>query len=81
MRLQSENKRKRNETQVLRPCQKAKKKKGLEHDSDDDTKCKWRFRNDHQRIGKGTEMVGNRRTSRDHPKYRVSQYIYIYIYI
>ena len=68
-RPQSENQRKREEQHVLGPCQRTKKKL-------------WNLRltvipvvigaslERSPKIHKGTERVGNRRTSRNHPNYR-----------
>ena len=39
----------------------------MEHEGDGDTICNWRTQYSHQRIGKGTGRLGNKRTSRDHP--------------
>ena len=51
---------------VLKPCQKTEKKT-MEHESDDDTNCKWCARNDPQKLGKGAGWEGNQRARRDHP--------------
>ena len=43
----------------------------MEHESDDDTNfncCTW---NNPQRIRKGTERLGNKRTRKDHPAYSI----------
>ena len=41
----------------------------MEHEDDGDTKCNWRARYSHQRIGRGTEGLGNKGTIGDHPNY------------
>ena len=46
-------------------------KKTMEHERDDDTKCKWRARYSHQRIGTGSGGVGNKKTSGDHSNYSI----------
>ena len=43
-----------------------KKQKTIEHEGDCDTNCNCCARNNPQRIGKGTEKLGNKRTSGDH---------------
>ena len=43
--------------------------KTVEHESDDDTNCNWCSWYSHQRIGRGTGGLGNKRTSKDYPKY------------
>ena len=42
-------------------------KKTVEHEGDYYTNCDWCFWYSHQRILKGTEGLGNKRTSGDHP--------------
>ena len=39
----------------------------MEHESDDDTSYNWCARYNHQRIGTGTDGLGNKRTSGNHP--------------
>ena len=48
----------------LRPC--LRTVKSVEHESDGDNNCNWRAWNDLQRLGKGTERVGNWRTNWKH---------------
>ena len=43
----------------------------MEHESDGDTNCNWCARSSHQRIGTGTEGLGNKWTSGDHLNYRI----------
>ena len=43
----------------------------MEHESDGDTICNWCTRYSPQRIGTGTGELGNKRTSGDHPNYRI----------
>ena len=43
----------------------------IEHEGDGDTSCNWYTWNNLQRLGKGTESVGNRKMSRDHPNYSI----------
>ena len=45
--------------------------KTMEHESDGDTNCNWCTLYSHQRIGKGTEELGNNRTIRNHPDYSI----------
>ena len=47
-----------------------KLKKTIEDEFDGDVTCNWRNRSSHQRIGKETEGVGNKRTGGDHPNFR-----------
>ena len=44
-------------------------KKTMEHESDGDTNCNLCDRYSHQRIGKETGGLGDKKTSRDHPNY------------
>ena len=44
-------------------------KKNVEHESDGDTNCNWSSWYSHQRIGKRTWGIGNKKTSEDHPNY------------
>ena len=41
--------------------------KTMERESDGDTNCKWCALYSHQRIGTGTEGLGNKMMSGDHP--------------
>ena len=43
----------------------------MEHESDGDSSCNWCTRYSHQRIGKGTGGLGNKRTSGDRPNYDI----------
>ena len=43
----------------------------MEHESDGDTNCNWCTRYSHQRIGKGTGGLGNKRTNGDLTLHRV----------
>ena len=43
----------------------------MEHESDGDTNCNWRVRYCHQRIGSGTDGLGNKRTSGHHPNFSI----------
>ena len=63
----SENQRKRDDKQLLEPCQRTKK--AVEPEGEGDTNCNWCSWNGSQRLGKGSGRVGNRRMSRDHPNY------------
>ena len=45
--------------------------KTVEHESDSDTNCNQCFWYSHQRIDSGTEELGNKRTSEDHPNYSI----------
>ena len=47
------------------------KKKTMEHESDIDTNSNWFAQYSHQKIGTGTEGVGNKRTSGDHSNYSI----------
>ena len=47
-----------------------KKKKTVEHENDNATICNWGDRYSHQSIDTGTGGLGNKRTSRDHSKYK-----------
>ena len=44
-------------------------KKTMKHESSSDTICNWCTRYSHQRIDEGTERLGSKRTSGDHPNY------------
>ena len=68
---ESETQRKRKERQVLGSCQRTKKV--MEQESDDNTSYNWCSRNDCQRLGKKTWIVGNQRTSRDRPNYSITK--------
>ena len=46
-------------------------KKTMEHENEGDTYCNRRAWYIHQRIGKGTGGLGNKRTSGDHPNYSI----------
>ena len=46
-------------------------KKNEEHESDGDTNCNWSSWYCHQRIGTRTGGLGRKRTSGDHPNYRI----------
>ena len=46
-------------------------KKTMGHESDGDPNCKWRARYSHQKIGKKTGGIRNKRTSGDHPHYNI----------
>ena len=48
-------------------------KKTLEHESDNDTNCNWCTQYRHQKIGTGTGRLGNKKTSGDHPNYRIAE--------
>ena len=52
-----------------RPCKRTKKNN--EHGGDGDTYCNWCTWDNTQRIGKGTELLRNKRTSRDNPDYNI----------
>ena len=43
--------------------------KTMEHENDGDTNYNWCTRCSHQRIDTGSERLGNKLKSRDHPKY------------
>ena len=43
----------------------------VEHERDGDTNWNWGAWYSHQRIGTGTEGLGNKRTSGDHPNYSI----------
>ena len=45
----------------------------MKRESDGNTDYNWCTRNGLQRLSMGTERVKNRRTSRDHPNYNISQ--------
>ena len=47
-------------------------KKTMEYESDSDTDCCWGTRYSYQRIDKGTEGLGNKRTSGDYPNYSIA---------
>ena len=46
----------------------ARELKTMKHEGDGHTSCNWRARYNHQRIGTGTGVLGNRRTRGEHPK-------------
>ena len=66
----SENKRKRKERQVFRPCY-GTIKKTMELKSNGDTNFEWCTRNTPQRYDKWTGRLRNQRTSRDHSDYSI----------
>ena len=41
------------------------------HESDSDANCNWYAWYSHQRIGKGTGRLGNKRASGNHPNYSI----------
>ena len=41
----------------------------MEHEGDGGTNCNWCAWNDLQKLSKSDEIIGNRRTSQDHPNY------------
>ena len=43
----------------------------MEYESDSDTNCNWGTWNNSQRIGKGIERFGNKRTNGNHPDYSI----------
>ena len=43
----------------------------MEYESDGYTNCNWCSLYSHQRIGKMTGGLGNKRTSRDHPNFSI----------
>ena len=43
----------------------------MKHEGDGNTNCNQCSRNNPQRIGEGTGIYGNQRTSGDHPNYRI----------
>ena len=43
--------------------------KTMEHESDGDTNCSWSTWRNYQRIGKGIEILGNKRTSWNYSGY------------
>ena len=43
----------------------------MEHEGDSDTICNWCAWYSHQRIGKGTGRLGDKRTRGDHPNYSI----------
>ena len=45
----------------------------MEHEGDNYTNRDWCFLYSHQRITKGTGGLGGRRTSGDHPNYKISE--------
>ena len=47
------------------------RKKTMEHEGDNYTNRDWCFCYSHQRIIKGTEGIGGRRVSGDHPNYNI----------
>ena len=48
-------------------------KKTVEHESNVYTNCNWCFQYYHRRILKGTEGLGNKRTSGYHPNYFINE--------
>ena len=47
----------------------AREPETMEHVGDSDNNCKMCAGNDHQKLDKGAEKVGNRRMTRDHSNY------------
>ena len=45
----------------------------MEHESGDETNCKWRARYSQESIGTGTGGFGNKRTGGDHPNYSIDE--------
>ena len=45
----------------------------MEHERNGYTNCNWCIRNDPERIGKGTERLGNKMTSREHSDYCITK--------
>ena len=45
----------------------------MEHAGDNDTNCNWFALNNSQRIHKGTERLGNKRTSGDQPDFNINK--------
>ena len=43
----------------------------MEHENDGDTNCNWSAQYRHQRVGTGTEGLGNKRTSGDYTNYSI----------
>ena len=62
-------KRKRKKRKLLRPCKRTKNT--MKNGGDTDTNCICCARNNSKRIGKGTERLGNKRTSGNHPDYSI----------
>ena len=62
-------KRKRKERKVLRPCQRTKN--AMEDEGVGNTNSNWCARNVPQRLGKGPGRLWNKRSSEDHPNYRI----------
>ena len=54
---------------VLRPCQRTKK--AVEHEGNGDTNCNLHACYGLQKLGRGTERIGNQRTNWEQPKYRI----------
>ena len=48
-------------------------RKNIEHKSDSDANNNWCTRYSHQRIGRETERLGNKRTSGDHPNWSIAE--------
>ena len=46
-------------------------KETIENESDGDTSYNWHARYSHQRTGRGTRRLGNKRTSGDYPNYSI----------
>ena len=70
---QSENQRKRKESQVFRPCQRTKKH--VEIKGDNDSNCNWRAWKGLLRLEKRTGRVGNQRTNRGHTDYSIIEIV------
>ena len=47
--------------------------KVVDHESDDHANCNWCARYSHQRIGKKTEVLGNKRMSEENPNYSIAE--------
>ena len=45
----------------------------MEHERDGETNCNWRARYIYQTIDTETGGIGNKRTSRDHPNYNITE--------
>ena len=45
----------------------------MEHESDSDTNCNWCTWYSHKKIGSRTGGLVNKKTSRDHPNYSISE--------
>ena len=64
-----ENKRKRNDKQIIAFCQRVEK--ALEHEGDSDTNCNWCTRNSFKRLRKKAERTKDQRKSGKHPDYSI----------